>query len=289
MTYDQIVSLDMIIQHGSFKAAAEHLHKSQPSISVAIRKLEEEFNFKIFSRDEYRPVLTKNGQKFHQQAINCISEFNKLNSLGQELGAGLELEINISIDAICPLEKIKSVLQTFQDPIIKTSLNLSVEVIDGSIEKILSGEVDLAITSYLGTNPEIESIPILETQMVPVIHPELSQSLDSLEKLQRIPQIILKSSAKNPSKITHGILPDAKYWYTTDIASKFELIKNGLGWGRLPCFLVSESLQNEKLIEIKNIEGVAKVNIPLYLIRLKPKPMGPNTKRIWNYLKKIAP
>ncbi len=289
MTYDQILSLDMIVKHGSFKSAAEHLHKSQPSISAAIKKLEEEFGFKIFSRDEYRPVLTKNGQKFHQQVVNCLSEFNQLTNLGQELGAGLESEINISIDAICPLEKIKTVLQTFQDPIIKTSLNLSVEVIDGSIEKVLSGEVDLAITSYLGQGEDIESIPILETQMVPVIHPEIFKSLDGLEKLQRIPQIILKSSAKNPSKTTHGILPNAKYWYTTDIASKYELIKNGLGWGRLPCFLITDNLNNQSLVEIKNILGVEKVNIPLYLIRYKQKPMGPNTKRIWDYLKKIVP
>jgi DNA-binding transcriptional LysR family regulator len=279
----------MIVKHGSFKSAAEHLHKSQPSISAAIKKLEEEFGFKIFSRDEYRPVLTKNGQKFHQQVVNCLSEFNQLTNLGQELGAGLESEINISIDAICPLEKIKTVLQTFQDPIIKTSLNLSVEVIDGSIEKVLSGEVDLAITSYLGQGEDIESIPILETQMVPVIHPEIFKSLDGLEKLQRIPQIILKSSAKNPSKTTHGILPNAKYWYTTDIASKYELIKNGLGWGRLPCFLITDNLNNQSLVEIKNILGVEKVNIPLYLIRYKQKPMGPNTKRIWDYLKKIVP
>jgi len=289
LTYDQILSLDMIVKHGSFKSAAEHLHKSQPSISAAIKKLEEEFGFKIFSRDEYRPVLTKNGQKFHQQVVNCLSEFNQLTNLGQELGAGLESEINISIDAICPLEKIKTVLQTFQDPIIKTSLNLSVEVIDGSIEKVLSGEVDLAITSYLGQGEDIESIPILETQMVPVIHPEIFKSLDGLEKLQRIPQIILKSSAKNPSKTTHGILPNAKYWYTTDIASKYELIKNGLGWGRLPCFLITDNLNNQSLVEIKNILGVEKVNIPLYLIRYKQKPMGPNTKRIWDYLKKIVP
>ena len=38
MTYDQILTLDAIVKYGSFKAASEVLHKTQPSLSMAIKK-----------------------------------------------------------------------------------------------------------------------------------------------------------------------------------------------------------------------------------------------------------
>ena len=42
MTYDQLLIFDAVVRFGSFKAASEILHKIQPSLSMAIKKLEHE-------------------------------------------------------------------------------------------------------------------------------------------------------------------------------------------------------------------------------------------------------
>lgn len=42
MTFDQVLVFHKIVEAGSFKAAAAELHKTQPAISFAIKKLEEE-------------------------------------------------------------------------------------------------------------------------------------------------------------------------------------------------------------------------------------------------------
>ena len=67
MTYDQILTLDFIVKYGSFKAAAKEMYKSQPSLSMAIKKLEDEFQFQILSRDNYRPQLTEEGKVFYKK------------------------------------------------------------------------------------------------------------------------------------------------------------------------------------------------------------------------------
>jgi DNA-binding transcriptional LysR family regulator len=38
MTYDQLEMLEAIVEKGSYKAAADHLHKSQPSLSMGFKK-----------------------------------------------------------------------------------------------------------------------------------------------------------------------------------------------------------------------------------------------------------
>ena len=72
MTFEQILTLEAILQSGSFKSAADKLHKSQPSISMAIKKLEEEFGVLLFSREEYRPQLTAEGKLFFERAIKVL-------------------------------------------------------------------------------------------------------------------------------------------------------------------------------------------------------------------------
>jgi DNA-binding transcriptional LysR family regulator len=129
MTYDQLVTLDAIIKHGSFKAASQHLFKSQPSLSMAIKKLEQEFGIKLFNRDSYRPTLTEEGQAFYQKSLPALEKFNQLSLLGTELGMGVEAEISISLDAICPLEEISKIFKHFMEPHITTTLNLNVDMI----------------------------------------------------------------------------------------------------------------------------------------------------------------
>ena len=50
MTLDQIRVLSTIVQTGSFRGAAELLHRTQPTLSIAIRNLEREFGFELFDQ-----------------------------------------------------------------------------------------------------------------------------------------------------------------------------------------------------------------------------------------------
>src|SRR5690606_14007809 len=113
MTYDQLLTLDLIVKNGSFKAASEKMIKSQPSLSMAIKKLEEELGFSLFDRDEYRPKLTEKGKAFYLKSLMALEDFHNLTSFGKELALGYESEIRLSVDAIFPIEKLKETFLGF--------------------------------------------------------------------------------------------------------------------------------------------------------------------------------
>ena len=52
MTLDQLQILVKIVEHGSMGAAAEALYRTQPTLSVAMKKLEEEFRHRAFFAQE---------------------------------------------------------------------------------------------------------------------------------------------------------------------------------------------------------------------------------------------
>lgn len=289
MTYDQLLTLDSIVKNGSFKAASEAMHKSQPTLSMAIKKLEEHLGFNLFNRDDYRPKLTDQGLAFYQKAKVALDQFQQLEVFAKELGKGFETQINISIDSICPICKIRNVLTTFFEAQVATSLNLSIEMLEGLYEKVIEGKSDFGIGSYFFEDRHIEAIPFMKAEMIPVISSDFfKNSHGSLEDLKNHPQIIVRSTSKKSSDKTYGVENGMKYWYTTDLSMKQQLIENGLGWGRLPSHLIKNSLESGIISEIKNIPTIKRLDVPLYLLRNKNHILGPNTKKLWSYLIKLS-
>lgn len=285
MTIDQLLTLDAIVVHGSFKAASESMHKTQPSLSVAIKNLEEEFEVTLFNREGYRPVLTEEGKLFYKKALTLISEFKNLQKLGHEMGAGNETQIDICVDAIFPIKKIAETLSNYLEPEISLALNLNTDVLDGVMAKLKNEEVDFAIGPEF-RDDKIESVEILEVKLIPVIAPSLLKKIGSdIEALKKFPLIVVESSIRKTYSSVFGSIGD-NYWYTTDFYMKQQLIEAGLGWGRLPEHQIKLSLKNKDLVHIKNFSEISSRKIPLYLMRLKTKVMGPHTKNLWDSLSK---
>lgn len=286
MTIDQLITLETISKAGSFKAAAELLHKTQPSLSAAIKKLEEEFQVSFFSRDEYRPKLTKEGRAFLNKAALALESFRELETFGRELSLGYETEINLSIDAVCPLKEISPILRNFFSPQVTTSLNLTIDILEGLIERILEHQVDFAIGSYIEPNEEhIHATKLFNVCMIPVVSKRYFEEFGaSLHTLKKLPQIIVKSSSKKSGQNIIGALSGSKRWFTSDISMKSSLICEGLGWGRLPLHQVEELIRKGILVEVTNISPVEKIQVPIYLLKSKTKTLGPNAKNLWNYI-----
>jgi DNA-binding transcriptional LysR family regulator len=277
MTYDQILTLDMIIKTGSFKAASEALFKSQPSISQAIKKLEEEYQITLFNRDHYRPQLTDVGKAFYLKAKETLSSFQDLETYGKELSKGHETEISLSLDAICPLYEIAPYFHEFFQGIPSTSLNLNIDLLDGLQDKLVSHEVDFAIGSLVTMNDEIECTPLMEIDMIPVVSPShIAEGKATKNFLKEIPQIILSSSKREKFPKIIGAHQNSQYWYTTDIYMKEQIIEHGLGWGRLPEHQINEKLSKGKLIEIKKTDNISRLKGLYVLTKIKNKSTRPN-------------
>lgn len=285
MTYDQLLTIESIAQNGSFKAASKALGKTQPSLSAAVKKLEEEFQIKIFSRENYRPELTPQGRAFLEKSRIALDSFRELETFTKEMALGFESEITISVDAICPIEKIAPAFQSFFSPQVSTSLNLSIDLLEGLQERIMEHKADFAIGSNIEPRPEIEAVPLFETCMVPVISPgSLEGDRLCARELKKFPQIIVTSSSKKSSNKVVGALSGAKQWFTSDMLMKERLIVNKLGWGRLPLHQIGDQLENGSLVEIMNVPGITRINVPLFLLKSKTKSLGPNARNLWRYL-----
>jgi DNA-binding transcriptional LysR family regulator len=282
MTLEQILTIEAIILHGSFKAAADHLHKSQPSISMAIKKLEEEYQLILFSRDEYRPTLTNEGRIFYEKARSVLKEFRELETTAKQMTKGEEVELRISIDAVSPVSVILKFLKRFFASHPNTKLMLSFEVLNGTFERLIDGDVDFAITPANEGEWDVETILLTKTQMIPVMKADLIKNKKVTDAVLRdYNQIILADSARRLPKVSTGVLEGGKSITLSEISFKKELILQGLGWGGLPVEMVKNELAKKILVPIKTTLIKERV-MNIYLVRDHKKPMGPVARELWS-------
>jgi len=282
MTLDQLLTIDAIVREGSFKAAADFLHKSQPSISMAIKKLEEEYQITLFSRDEYRPSLTSDGKIFYQKAKILLREFQELDGLAKQMQLGVEPELRISIDAVSPVSLVLKFLRKFFVKHPETRLVLRFEVLSGTIERLIEGDVDIAITPKPMNDFSLDYRLMTKTVLVPVISTQLIKNEKRItdEYLRNLNQIILADSARRIEKVSSGIMEGAKSLTVNDIGFKKELIANGLGWGGLPLDLVKSEIASKKLSIIKTAT-VKERHLEIFMVKPSSKIMGSVMSELW--------
>lgn len=78
MTLQQLKYIIGISEIGSFNKAAEQLYVSQPSLTAAIKDVENEFNIMLFNRSSKGITLTTEGKEFIQYARQIYAQYDNL-------------------------------------------------------------------------------------------------------------------------------------------------------------------------------------------------------------------
>ena len=85
MEFEQLRQLEAIAREGTFSAAAEALHTSQPSISRSMRALERELGCELFRRTRNRVELNDEGRRALSHARAILAEERRMRDAFDEI------------------------------------------------------------------------------------------------------------------------------------------------------------------------------------------------------------
>lgn len=283
LTIDQIQCLQAISNEGSLTKASDKLFKAKSAVNYSIKTLEEQLGFELLDKSNYRVKLTPKAGEFLYKSKNLLREYELLIEGSKHIRSGIEAKLNISGSGVCSLDQLYATIKSAMNMFPNTEITLTREILSG--EKLLEKEeVDLALFENLINKQDYDYIKLNDFQLPLVISCDhsflkLSKKEQTLDKLNKIPHIIQKSTLEYSSD-TRSVTRDGLNWSVTDTLSKLELISSGLGWGRLPSHLIQNDLKNKKLIHIKHLDKVPKLTA--YLCRSKFKEHGEVSNYIWN-------
>ncbi|MEH6551586.1 MAG: LysR family transcriptional regulator [Pseudomonadales bacterium] len=157
---------EVVARLQSFSRAAEELYMAQPAVSIAVRKLEEEFGLQLLNREGRRIVLTAEGEQALLRARNILAETRELYQHMSELSGLSRGELSIA----CP-----SMLATYYLPDLLAPFLINYPGISAAVtqtgtrlieQKILDDSVELGVITVDKLNPLLEVTPLIEEEMV---------------------------------------------------------------------------------------------------------------------------
>lgn len=299
MNLYQLNILLEIVKTGSFSGAAKSLSQTQPNISIAVKKLEKELGISLFSRDPYHVKLTPGGVAIHEKAKRIVRQVDDLLNLGNQLSTGIEPEIWIAIDSLFPTSVIINLLKHFIETYSETRFNLTIEYVEGARERLVNSDANLAIFMKDQIVSGLESRPLMTVSLIPVAAPGypavmLERELSDDELKQHIQVIVGDSTRsvrqeKNPNYPAGaiGLLRDGKHWIVNDNTIKKEIIMAGLGWGRLPEYLIREELADGSLVPLAS-KTIKPVEAEMHIVRRVDRVAGRIAEHIWHEIPLVS-
>jgi len=287
VTLHQLECFDAVVSEGTFQAAAQKLRRSQPSISTAVKNLENQLGLTLLDRSGYRVALTEAGRSFHQRARVFLHDLRGLKNHAAQLALGEESELSVVIGDVCPLPQTLALLRRFFDDCPRTRLHLHFEAIAGPWERLFDGEADLILHHVNKADPRLEFVDLFTVRIIPVVAPgflrfPISRSITP-EQMRDYVQCVIRDSSRHSPPQDYFLVEGARSWTVSDQLMKRELILLGMGWGHMPEFLIDEDLRKKRLLDIsgKHLRGGM---ADIVAARRREAPHGPVASRLWRYI-----
>jgi len=292
MTLDQLRILVQIADCGSMLSAAEALNRTQPTLSVAVRKLEDELGIELLARDQYRAKLTPSGEKVCQQAREVLRQSSFLTDMAAHLARGYEPKLRIAIEESCPVPLVLQVLKSLEMKYPQTEFELVGERLWGALERLDQFEAEIAITPWFEENVQLESFLLANIRMVPVAAPGfMPQHVGrtfSLTELKDRVQVVVRDSSRSPRTKSLGVLEEGRHWLVNDHSTKKEVLLAGMGWGRLHLHMVQAELESGRLVELKIEDFGDSSQIEVRVARRRGEFVGPVAAEFWAACRGLA-
>lgn len=276
-TLDQLQILVTVADTGSFSAAGRKLNRAQSVISYGIANLEAQLGLKLFEREGTRePQLTDIGKAMLEDARRMVGVLQHMRSRVDGHHQGLEAEVALSVDAALPSPVLVRVLKAFEAQFPTVMLRLHIGTLGVIPDHVVSGQADLGIGGLLG-EVDVNLIRIGFMSIVLAAAPSHPLALlpkpVAIEDAREHTQLVVTDQSERTKGRDFGVFA-YRTWRLTDVRTKHTLMREGLGWGGLPRWLIADDLASGRLVEL-DLEVFREARSPLFAMHRSdssPKP-----------------
>ncbi|MDA9689356.1 hydrogen peroxide-inducible genes activator [Betaproteobacteria bacterium] len=145
MTLTELRYIIAVAQEKHFGRAAEACFVSQPTLSVSIKKLEDELNTKIFERKSNQIALTAVGERLVKQAQLIVEESNKMRLIADQGRDPLLGPLRLGVIFTIGPYLLPKIVRVIFDAVPNMPLVLNEDFTTAILEKLRNGSLDAGI------------------------------------------------------------------------------------------------------------------------------------------------
>lgn len=175
-----------VVRCRSFSQAASLNNITQSAASQAVSQLEKEVGLQLVDRSKRPCVLTPEGEIYYAGFCDILTRYDAMQadvrSLRQEISGLVRVAAIYSVG----LHEMRTCMQDFMSRYPKVRVRLQYLLPSRVQEAVLSGEVDVGITSYPQPSRDLAVIPLRSERMVLVCHPQHHLAMHASIRLKQL-------------------------------------------------------------------------------------------------------
>lgn len=256
MTIRHLRIFEAVAREGSMNRAAARLYLSQPTVSKAVKELEEYYGVRLFERLSQRLYITREGELLLSYARQVLEGFDRMERAlrrpdrPQELRVGCSVTVGTSL--INPL--LDQAAQALKGCQVMVEVN-NTSVIE---EMILSNRVDLGLVEGIVRHQDLLHIPVLTDRLCLVSAPDhpLARKKDlKLSDLEGWELISRERGSVDRNQFEQLLRQEGIRMVRSWNCTNTEAIKNGVAAGRgvavLSSLVIRKELDRGELVTLE--------------------------------------
>jgi DNA-binding transcriptional LysR family regulator len=260
----ELMQLEMfvaVVEEGSVRGAAERVFRTQPAVSIAVSKLEREFEAPLFDRSKrYEYRLTQAGEALYQHATRMLAlRSETVSAVGdiRDLRLG---RLRIGANESVSLHLLPRLAQAFLTEHPGIRMEVKCERSKSLVEGLKDRKLDLALLSFRPEDNLLDAKFVMQDELVLITSPAhalAAKERVDIKDLAEEPLMVMDVSESSPwhRKIADAFLQIKAPLRLTVENAPIEMIKKmvtfGVGIAFVPLMSVREEKENRELAVIE--------------------------------------
>jgi DNA-binding transcriptional LysR family regulator len=276
-----------VARHGSFTAAAEKLPMAQPAVSLAIHKLEDSLDAKLFVRDKSGATLTDEGKVLVRHAEAVLSQ---LENARQDIGAFSKLasgHVTLGAPAMVAGYVLPPLLSSFRRQFPGISLSVRQAGAKAIEEEIRSGQIDFGLISDWRNSEDLHAEHTSSHKIVACVakRSKLAQAKSlSWQQLFEHPLILFPQDYYMRQVVDHA---SARLHAKVQVAMEVETVPLivGLAERGVGVATLLDTAAEAHASQVARLALPADARIDVALCRRKHVPLSRAAEALWTHLR----
>ena len=173
MTLSELKFIVAVAKEKNFRRAADKCFVSQPALSLAIKKLEEELKLSLFERNRTEVKITPIGEKIINQAIVVLDEASKLKDISSKGQEQLNTPLKVGLIYSVAPYLLPLIIPVLRKKTPEMPLDVEENITKNLEVALKNGSIEAAVIALPFEIPGTECIPLYDEEfnvVVPTNH-----------------------------------------------------------------------------------------------------------------------
>jgi DNA-binding transcriptional LysR family regulator len=280
-----------VVEEKGFSKAASRVFRTQPAVSIAIRRLEQEIGLPLLERSQKTPVLTEAGQVVFDYAQRILGLRGEVGQAIQDLQHLKSGRVRVGANESTSLYLLPELILSFREQYPDVKVEIFRQVSSRLPRELLDRNIDLGLMAFEPVDPELEAFPVLKDELVLIMspkHPLAGRSVVKVKELGNEPFVAHNVNSGSRAKVIetfarqHTPLNITLELATIETIKRF--VQKRVGLAFVPRMCVREELARGVLVTVP-VRGLTHNRI-LWAVHRRGTQLSPAATAFLNVVRK---